>query len=138
MAEVTSFPILLATSQDVPSVVVLMLVLYVLPMRRTFTCLANHIQCTGQSGILSYKEIMQIIDKNDITATWDEVAAVKYITWNDDQWVSFDDKETFQQKIKWANSNGIGGLAIWALDQDTDDLEVRLIVLRLYCHYLTW
>ncbi|KAF2994020.1 hypothetical protein E8E14_001381 [Neopestalotiopsis sp. 37M] len=84
---------------------------------------ANAGSCTGQSGILSYKEIMQIIDKNDITATWDEVAAVKYITWNDDQWVSFDDKETFQQKIKWANSNGIGGLAIWALDQDTDDLE---------------
>ncbi|KAH8882031.1 hypothetical protein GQ53DRAFT_589853, partial [Thozetella sp. PMI_491] len=79
--------------------------------------------CTGQSGILSYKEIMNIIDQNDITPVWDETDAVKYITWDNDQWVSFDDQETFQQKIKWANANGIGGLSIWAIDQDTDDLQ---------------
>ncbi|KAK3337685.1 glycosyl hydrolases family 18-domain-containing protein [Cercophora scortea] len=79
--------------------------------------------CTGQSGILSYKEIMQIIEKNNIQPTWDETAAVKYISWNGDQWVSFDDQQTFQQKIKYADSEGLGGLAIWAIDLDTDDLQ---------------
>ncbi|KAK3933773.1 putative glycosyl hydrolases family 18 protein [Diplogelasinospora grovesii] len=79
--------------------------------------------CTQTSGILSYKEIMNIIAQNDITPTWDQTDAVKYIVWDNDQWVSFDDEETFQQKIKWANANGIGGLSIWAIDQDTDDLQ---------------
>ena len=79
--------------------------------------------CTQTSGILSYKEIMNIIDQNSITPIWDETDAVKYITWDNDQWVSFDDQETFQQKVKWANANGIGGLSIWAIDQDTDDLQ---------------
>ena len=80
-------------------------------------------ECTKTSGILSYREIVEIIEANDLTPTWDKTAAVKYLVWDKDQWVSFDDQETFQQKIKWANANGIGGLSIWALDQDTDDLQ---------------
>lgn len=72
---------------------------------------------------MSYNEITQVIAKYDITPYWDQEAAVKYMTWDNDQWVSYDDQETFQQKIKWANGVGLGGLAIWAIDQDTDDLQ---------------
>ena len=32
--------------------------------------------------------------------------------------VSFDDKTTFQQKIDFANQNGLNGLFIWAIDLD--------------------
>ncbi|KAI9876312.1 MAG: hypothetical protein M1830_006786 [Pleopsidium flavum] len=79
--------------------------------------------CTHNSGTLSYKEITQIIDQNKLTPYYDKEDAVKYITWNGDQWVSYDDQDTFQQKIKFANDLGLGGLLIWALDLDTDDLE---------------
>ncbi len=48
---------------------------------------------------------------------------MKYITWNRDQWVSYDDQQTFQQKIKFANGQGLGGLLIWALDLDTGNLD---------------
>lgn len=62
--------------------------------------------CTQSAGTLSYKEIQQIITANDLEPYYDEEAAVKYVTWNSDQWVSYDDKETFQQKITYANGQG--------------------------------
>ncbi|RFN52992.1 glycoside hydrolase family 18 protein [Fusarium flagelliforme] len=85
--------------------------------------------CTDSSGTLAYFEIMDIIRKNKLTPYHDEEAAVKYITWDDDQWVSFDDFDTFQQKIDFANGLGLGGVLIWAIDLDTKDLEALSAVL---------
>ncbi|TFK66092.1 hypothetical protein BDN72DRAFT_162975 [Pluteus cervinus] len=78
--------------------------------------------CTGTSGFLSYKEISEIIEQENLSPYHDKEAAVKYITWNSDQWVSYDDQDTFQQKIKYANKLGLGGLLIWAVDQDIAEL----------------
>ena len=79
--------------------------------------------CTGESGTLSYSEIMSIMKQDSLSPQYDEENAVKYITWNSDQWVSYDDRETFQQKIEFANDLGLGGLHIWALDLDTPQLD---------------
>ncbi|KAF8457846.1 glycosyl hydrolases family 18-domain-containing protein [Kalaharituber pfeilii] len=79
--------------------------------------------CSGNSGTLTYKEIMEIIQENGIKPYYDENAAVKYIHWNQDQWVSYDDEETMKAKIKFANNLGLGGLLIWAIDQDTLKLD---------------
>ncbi|ORY64854.1 glycosyl hydrolases family 18 protein-like protein [Pseudomassariella vexata] len=79
--------------------------------------------CSQNSGTLTYREIMDIVKDKDLEPYYDEENAVKYVTWNEDQWVSYDDAETFQQKIDFANDLGLGGLLIWALDQDTDNLE---------------
>ncbi|KAG4435143.1 hypothetical protein IFR05_009375 [Cadophora sp. M221] len=79
--------------------------------------------CTGNTGTLSYNEIMQVIEENNITPYHDKDNAVKYITWKGDQWISFDDQETFQTKIKFANDLGLGGLLIWAVDLDTPQLD---------------
>ncbi|KAL2817250.1 hypothetical protein BDW59DRAFT_166064 [Aspergillus cavernicola] len=79
--------------------------------------------CTDNSGTLSYFEIMDIIDEYDLTPYYDEENGVKWITWNGDQWVSYDDYETFQQKISFANGLGLGGLLIWAVDLDTQQLD---------------
>lgn len=54
---------------------------------------------------------------------------MKYITWAGDQWVSYDDQETFQAKIQYANQVGLGGLLIWSLDQDTAQLDALAGVL---------
>ena len=85
--------------------------------------------CSGASGILSYKEIMEIIESRDLNPYYDKENAVKYITWDQDQWVSYDDKDTYQQKIKFANEQGLGGLLIWAIDQDTTKLDALAAVL---------
>ncbi|TLD14866.1 hypothetical protein PspLS_10880, partial [Pyricularia sp. CBS 133598] len=78
--------------------------------------------CTDNSGTLSYAEIMDIIDANKLTPYHDKENAVKWITWGGDQWVSYDDFDTIQQKIEFANALGLGGLLIWAVDLDTPDL----------------
>ncbi|KAF2460036.1 hypothetical protein BDY21DRAFT_361899 [Lineolata rhizophorae] len=89
--------------------------------------------CTGEGGILGYFEIMDILgdarpdgddsDSNGLKRRASdpvhlEQDAVKYITYDDNQWVSYDDEETFTQKIDWANEVGLGGLMIWAVDLD--------------------
>jgi chitinase len=51
----------------------------------------------------------------------DEVAAVKYLVFDTNQWVSYDDATTFKQKLDWANSVGFGGSLIWAADTDDDN-----------------
>ncbi|KAI0595746.1 carbohydrate-binding module family 18 [Biscogniauxia sp. FL1348] len=79
--------------------------------------------CSQNSGTLTYREIMDIITNKKLQPYHDKENAVKYITWNQDQWVSYDDAETFKQKIDFANKLGLGGLLIWAIDQDTDDLQ---------------
>jgi chitinase len=86
--------------------------------------------CTDNSGTLSYREIMAIIEHHGLEAYHDKENAVKYITWNQDQWVSYDDKETFKTKIDYANSVGLGGLLIWSIDQDTDNLDALSALLE--------
>ncbi|KAL4962433.1 glycosyl hydrolases family 18-domain-containing protein [Aspergillus stella-maris] len=74
--------------------------------------------CTDTEGILAYSEIIDIIAEDDITPVYDKENAVKYIVWDENQWISYDDQQTFQQKIKFFNEKGLGGLLIWAIDQD--------------------
>lgn len=85
--------------------------------------------CTKNSGTLSYREINDIIDEKKLKPYHDEKNAVKYIVWGNDQWVSYDDEETFTAKIKFANGLGLGGLLIWAIDLDTPDLKALNAVL---------
>ncbi|KFY45856.1 hypothetical protein V494_00722 [Pseudogymnoascus sp. VKM F-4513 (FW-928)] len=85
--------------------------------------------CSGESGILSYREIMAVIDKKKIKPVHDKKAGVKYITWNNDQWVSYDDADTFKQKKDLAKDLGLGGYLIWAIDQDDEHLTALQAVI---------
>ncbi|KAL7938018.1 glycoside hydrolase family 18 protein [Trichoderma chlorosporum] len=79
--------------------------------------------CTKTQGILSYKEINDIIadNKDSALVRYDEAAAVKMLVYNQGSaWVSYDDKTTYQQKVEFANARGLGGLMIWAIDQDDE------------------
>ena len=73
--------------------------------------------CSNAAGILDLEEIDDIIGKNNLKPVHDETAAVKWITWDSDQWVSYDDSDTFKQKKDFANSRCLGGLMVWAMDQ---------------------
>lgn len=67
-----------------------------------------------------YSEIQDII-AGGATPTLDKKAAVKKLVWDKDQWVSYDDKETIQMKIDYANGKCLGGTMIWAVSTDTTD-----------------
>jgi hypothetical protein len=54
--------------------------------------------CSATSGILTYQEIQDIISDNNLTPVHDQKAGVKWITWNNNQWISYDDDDTFEQK----------------------------------------
>ncbi len=87
-----------------------------------FSGASNPGPCSATGGILSYYEIMNILNgattkkRATITPTHDSVDAVNYFTFDDNQWVSYDNAVTFKQKVDWANSVGLGGGLIWASD----------------------
>jgi len=78
-------------------------------------------KCSKASGVLTNAEIKRVINANDVTPMYDKAAAVKWITWNSNQWVSYDDETTLQQKRNYAEENCLGGTMIWAIDQDSAD-----------------
>lgn len=75
-------------------------------------------ECSDQAGILFNSEIGQIIKDQGLTPTLYKDAAVKTITWNNDQWVSYDDEDTWKIKADFAKSQCLGGVLIWAVDYD--------------------
>lgn len=73
-----------------------------------FSSGANGGECTGTPGVLSAAEIVKII-AGGAQVTFDPVAAVKIVTWNSNQWVSWDDAQTLKMKIDYANQRCLGG-----------------------------
>jgi chitinase len=77
--------------------------------------------CTGTPGVWSAAEISKII-KNGAKVTLDPVAAVQIVTWDGDQWVSWDDTKTLAMKVDYANQRCLGGIMVWAIDLDDGTL----------------
>lgn len=73
--------------------------------------------CSDSAGTLNLREIQDIVFEGKLSPTLDEKAGVKYVAYNDTQWVSFDDEETTKLKRKFANERCLGGTMIWAMDQ---------------------
>ncbi|KAL8836526.1 MAG: hypothetical protein Q9170_002881 [Blastenia crenularia] len=94
-----------------------------------FTGGANAGPCSNAAGILDKQEIDDIVKKNNLQPTWAHAEGVKWITWDSNQWVSYDDADTFKQKKDFANSRCLGGLMVWAMDQvdqsNSNDLGVN-------------
>ena len=82
--------------------------------------------CSNAAGILDLEEIEDIMTKNSLKPVHDQTAAVKWVTWDSNQWVSYDDDDTFKQKKDFANSRCLGGLMVWAMDQVDQTKSNRL------------
>jgi GH18 family chitinase len=77
--------------------------------------------CTKTEGVLSACEIRRIIAEKKLTPKFiDGGAGVKEISW-DDQWVGYDDQDTFDLKLSFANDHCLGGTALWAIDRQICD-----------------
>ncbi|MCJ1270850.1 hypothetical protein MMC22_010747 [Lobaria immixta] len=85
-----------------------------------FSSGANPGPCSANSGTLMFSEIQNVIAAGG-KVTLDSKAAVKQVVWDTNQWVSYDDGDTFKMKIDFANKLGLGGLMVWAIS--TDDTE---------------
>lgn len=79
-----------------------------------FTDGAKGGECTGTPGVLSAAEINKII-KGGANVKLDKKAAVKIVTWDSNQWVSWDDKETLLMKLDYAHQRCIGGYVFHCL-----------------------
>jgi GH18 family chitinase len=85
-----------------------------------FSGASNPGPCTAAAGILGYYEILGVLNADSsISPVHDTEAAVLYFTFDNNQWVSYDNEQTFQQKVDWTNSVGMGGAMIWASDLGT-------------------
>lgn len=74
--------------------------------------------CTKFPGVLSNREIKQLIKDEDITPYFNETAMVKYFTYAGDSWVGYDDAETYALKEAFADDHCLGGIMIWSIDFD--------------------
>ncbi|KAF1930150.1 glycoside hydrolase family 18 protein [Didymella exigua CBS 183.55] len=80
---------------------------------------------TGTPGVLSAATINKIIE-NGVTVLHDLEAAAKIVTWDGNQWASFDDAETLKIKLDYANQRCLGGTMVWAIDLDDGSLLAAL------------
>lgn len=71
--------------------------------------------CTNFEGVMSLVEIEQLIKKRRLTPKYLPDSMMKQITW-DDQWIGYDDEETFSAKRDFADGLCFGGTMIWSID----------------------
>ncbi|EHA54455.1 hypothetical protein MCOR27_003429 [Pyricularia oryzae] len=74
--------------------------------------------CQRSPGVLSLNEINRIAAARGLTPRYDSKAMVKQLSW-DNQWVGYDDAQTWAAKKTWADSVCIGGTMVWATDFTT-------------------
>lgn len=77
-------------------------------------------RCSKETGILLNSEIDDLVQKNGVKPVLYKEEAVKVATWGN-QWVAYDDEETFKLKSEYAQGLCLGGLMVWAISHDTKD-----------------
>ncbi|KAF2233889.1 glycoside hydrolase family 18 protein [Viridothelium virens] len=75
-------------------------------------------QCTNQAGIASLVEIKNLVNELKLTETLLSGSMMKQISWGD-QWIGYDDHDTWAMKKKWADGLCFGGTMVWSVDLDS-------------------
>ncbi|GAB1213968.1 hypothetical protein ATERTT37_003124 [Aspergillus terreus] len=76
--------------------------------------------CSREVGVLLNNEIDQIRDSKGVSPTLYKDAAVQVLHW-DNQWVSYDNADTFVLKTNFARKRCLGGVMVWAISHDNTD-----------------
>ncbi|KAF7544087.1 hypothetical protein G7Z17_g10230 [Cylindrodendrum hubeiense] len=79
-------------------------------------------KCSREKGILLNSELDAMIKERKVKPELFKEEAVKIAKWGN-QWVSFDDEETFKLKSEFAQSRCLGGMMVWAISHDTKDAK---------------
>ncbi|XP_058461659.1 acidic mammalian chitinase-like isoform X2 [Malaya genurostris] len=75
---------------------------------------------TAETGVQSYLEVCETIQKGGWNTVWDTVQKA-YYAYKSTTWLSFESLASLENKIKMARDKSIGGLAIW--DMEGDDVR---------------
>ncbi|KAI1658123.1 putative bacteriodes thetaiotaomicron symbiotic chitinase [Daldinia decipiens] len=79
--------------------------------------------CSNTVGILTYQEIAARNGSLDIQTFYNSTTTVKFNVYDGDQWISYDDEESWHDKKAFLSKRCLSGLMIWALDQDNSRFE---------------
>ena len=79
--------------------------------------------CSDTIGILTYQEIVSRNNTLDVRTYYDPNTTVKYNVYGGSQWISYDDAQSFHDKLKHLSERCLSGLMIWAIDQDTSQWD---------------
>ena len=83
----------------------------------TFASGGNPGECSGTTGVLLNPEIQNIIKANNLTPKLYKKEAIKAIHWGN-QWVSYDDQDTWKIKGDLLKSQCIKNVMVWAVSHD--------------------
>ncbi|VEN58841.1 unnamed protein product [Callosobruchus maculatus] len=72
---------------------------------------------SGESGMLTYYEIIEHLKTKQWTYKWDQEQEVPYIH-KANQWIGFDDTRSIAKKVEYAKSEQLGGVMVWSLESD--------------------
>lgn len=71
--------------------------------------------CTNSVGLLSTREIQEIIKQKALIPEYLSDLMITQISW-DNQWIGYDDSQSIGMKTNWANEHCLGGTVIWSMD----------------------
>lgn len=75
--------------------------------------------CPLRKFVLTHEtEIEELITNKQLVPELITASAIKQLTW-DDQWIGYDDSDTFAMKVAFANSQCLEGTMIWSIDFDS-------------------
>lgn len=77
--------------------------------------------CSNEISVMIQSEIVDVMKRTGRTPTLDKEAAVKILTFDSNQWVAFDDEDTFKMKADFAREQCMSGIMVWAVSQDVAD-----------------
>nr|CAI5844034.1 unnamed protein product [Callosobruchus analis] len=72
---------------------------------------------SGESGMLTYYEIVEYLKTKQWTYKWDQEQEVPYM-YKGNQWIGFDDTRSIAKKVEYAKSQRLGGVMVWSLESD--------------------
>jgi len=75
-------------------------------------------QYTQLPGYLAYFEIEAMVNSGQATKYWDDERKVPYVITTANDWIGYDDLESFEVKTDFIRSNGLRGAIVWAIDLD--------------------
>lgn len=81
---------------------------------------------------LSYKSICNnYIGKRNFTRYWDDVSKVPYL-YNGNEFITFDDKQSVSEKMRYVKKKGLGGAMCWEYTQDNNGELIKAMYEKLY------